>query len=347
LIVSAAGNIYLYENIGSRTTPLFKAHARPLANAWGNAELPGTGAYISTQFIDWNGNGRLDVVSNYAVYLDLGKGNPGAYSGKVDVLPPGVRIAHPSQTGDDWFWPRLYDLDQDGKLDVLFGDWSGHIWFHRNLSTAEENRFDVQGYKLKTVDGKEIKVGPIGKDPQKDFTALQGARTVFTVADFNGDGLLDLVVGDAFGIIRYYANVGARHNPVFALPEIVDDTKSRGMVDAVDWNNDGQMDVIVGTSTGLVRVFLNTGTVNARFSRSLDLEIPPIIQPRVIIVDLNGDGDQDLFIPGTLGSSFLERSFLEHGYAPAEITKLEQRPIRAGESAGCRRPPLCNSGVGR
>jgi hypothetical protein len=333
LIVSAAGDIYLFENVGTPTKPLFEAHDRPLTNAWGNAALPGTGAYISTQFLDWNRDGRLDVVSNYAAYLDQGKGNPGVYSDKVDVLPPGVRIAHPSNTGDDWFWPRLYDLDQDGRLDVLFGDWGGNVWFHRNLSTPGRPHFDLDGYKLKTLDGNDIKVGPIGKDPKKDFTALQGARTVFSAADFNQDGLLDLAVSDEYGVVRYYQNAGTKEYPVFSPGVVAAETGSRGMVDAVDWNQDGLMDLLVGIASGPVRVFLNNGKPDQpAFAAGVDLQIPPIIEPRAIAVDLNQDGDEDLFIPSTLGSCFLERSFIEHGYAPARMMKFEKKGVRNGQT---------------
>ncbi|MFB3904608.1 MAG: FG-GAP repeat domain-containing protein [Acidobacteriota bacterium] len=326
LAVAAAGNIYLYRNLGDRRRPLFEAHDRPLSSTWGNVELPGTGAYISTQFIDWNRDGRLDVVSNYEAYLDQGKGNPGVYGEKVDVLPPGVRIAHPSNTGDDWFWPRLYDLDGDGRLDVLFGDWGGHVWFHRNLSTSGERRFDLDGFKLKTVDGNEIKVGPIGKDPKKDFAALQGARTVFTAADFNQDGMLDLAVSDEHGEVRYYENAGPEDNPLFCRGVVVARTGSRGMVDAVDWNRDGLIDLLVGIASSPVRLFLNQGTRHEpAFDKGIDLQLPPIIEPRAITVDLNQDGDEDLFIPSTLGSCFLERSFIEHGYAPARVVRIEKR----------------------
>jgi hypothetical protein len=98
------------------------------------------------------------------------------------------------------------------------------------------------------------------------------------------------------------------------------------MVDAIDWDKDGRMDLIVGTSDGRVLVFLNTGAKGrAEFGPAEEIKIPPIIEPRVIVADLDGDGDEDLFIPGTQGSSFLDRSFLEHGYAGGRIVAVEKR----------------------
>jgi hypothetical protein len=41
--------------------------------------------------------------------------------------------------------------------------------------------------------------------------------------------------------------------------------------------------------------------------------------------DLNGDGDDDLFMAGLQGAIFVERSFLQHGYARAELVGAERR----------------------
>ena len=326
LVVGCGSDIYLFENVGTRTAPRFRVNRQPLPSRWNRADLPGTGAYYGSQFMDWNHDGAQDVVTNLTVMLNAGKGNPGVYDRRASVLPTGETIAHPSGVGDDWFWARQYDLDGDGRPDVLFGDWGGHVWFHRNLSEGGNVKFDTQGSMLKTVDGKPIKVGPIGLDPKKSFAALQGARTVFTAADFDGDGLLDLVVADTFGIVRYYKNMGPKENPVFALPQVIANTRDRGMVDAVDWNSDGRMDVIISTSDGRVLVSLNTGARGmAKFSTPFEIDMPPIIEPRVIMADVDGSGRQDLFIPGTQGSCLLGRTFLEHGYAQAQLLRVERK----------------------
>jgi hypothetical protein len=329
LIVSARKNIYLFRNVGTRTQPRFLVSAEPLPARWGSASLPGTGAYISTQFLDWDRDGRLDLVSDYTVRLNSGRGNPGRYDRTESVLPAGEHIAHPSSFGDSWFFPRLYDLDQDGRLDVLFGDWSGHVWFHRNLSTGGGKHFDTTGYPLKLASGEPVKVGPVGKDPTKDFAAMQGARTVFTVGDFDRDGLPDLVVGDEYGVVRYFKNVGTKEAPAFAPAVEVANLRTRLMVDAVDWDRDGRLDILVGPSSGQVKMYRNVGgRGDARFDRGTELPVPPIMEPRAIAVDFNGDGDEDLFIPSTQGSCLVERSFLDHGYARARVLRFEQKAPR-------------------
>ncbi|MDC0937149.1 VCBS repeat-containing protein, partial [Pirellulales bacterium] len=203
LTVSTGSSIVIYPNVGSATDPRFNVDQQPVRTAWGNAN-----SKIDHQVLDWNDDGWPDLVSRYTVRLNSGVGKPYFWNRTVAVLPEGVNISHPVDMGDGHFYPYLHDLDQDGQTDVLFGDWHGHVWFHRNLSTAEEKLFDTEGQKLQTVDGAAIKVGPINSDAENNFQALQGARTTLIAGDYNGDGLEDLIVGDTFGMIRYYQNVG-------------------------------------------------------------------------------------------------------------------------------------------
>ena len=101
---------------------------------------------------------------------------------------------------------------------------------------------------------------------------------------------------------------------------------SRGSVDVTDWDGDGRQDIIAGASNGVVRVFLNTGRKGvAAFGDGIDPKLPPLKQPRVLMVDLNGDGDEDLFVPSLQGSVWIERSFLRHGYAMAK--PIEPKPV--------------------
>lgn len=178
-------------------------------------------------------------------------------------------------------------------------------------------------------DGSLLKVGPLNKDAAEDFTALQGARTVFAVEDFDRDGHRDLIVGDSYGKIRYFRNQGDgghdRKAHVFLQPVEIANLGIRGLVDATDWNGDGWPDVIASAANGRVLVMLNRAKATGpRFADGFAPDLPPIVQPRVLMADLNGDGDEDLFLPSTQGSCFVERSFLENGYAEAEWIRIEQ-----------------------
>ncbi len=318
LMVASGGDIFLFENVGTANEPMFDIDSRAIPAQWGNARLPGR------QFVDYNDDGLMDIVSGYTVHLNSGVGNPYRFDKTINVLPTGVHIDHPVELGDGHFWPYLADFDADGRIDVLFGDWHGQVWVHRHLSTRDENKVHVAGQRLHTDDKHPIKVGPQQGDTENDFTALQGARTVFTVADYDADGRNDLVIGDTYGLIRYYRNLGPAESPVFAAPVQVGDMGIRLLVDTVDWNDDGRPDVIAGSAAHKVSVFLNTGRQeDGLFSEGIPLQLPPIKETRVRAVDLNRDGDEDLFVMSTQGSVLVERSFLKHGYARGRVVAFE------------------------
>jgi hypothetical protein len=280
------------------------------------------------QLLDWNGDGRIDLVNGFTVRLNGGLPNPWDWTETVRVLPPGVTIEHRSGKGDEEHSTLLDDFDGDGAIDVLFGDWFGHVWLHRNRGTSAHPDFDLTGIKLMLRDGSPIQVGPVGRDPNTDFTALQGARTVVAAGDFDDDGRRDLIVGDTFGKVRFFRQLPedarqTRDEPVFAAAIEIGDLGIRLNVCATDWNQDGRLDVIAGSANGRVQVFLNRlgGGAGSPFATGFTPDLPSIMQPRVLLGDLNGDGDDDLYFPSTQGACFVERSFLQHGYARGVIVQ--------------------------
>jgi hypothetical protein len=105
----------------------------------------------------------------------------------------------------------------------------------------------------------------------------------------------------------------------------VGDLKSRLHVEKGDWNRDGKFDVIAALSSHKIYVFLNEGDAGeSRFGEPMLLDVT-VKNPIALFVDLNRDGDDDLVVNGTQGTSFIERSYLERGYAPAQVLKVESR----------------------
>src|SRR5262249_46470897 len=150
-----------------------------------------------------------------------------------------------------------------------------------------------------TADGKPIQVGPAA-DRKMDFDVLQGARAAFSVADFDGDGLLDLVVGDTYGKGRYYRNTGSEKAPVFAAPVMLGDMKIRMVPYAADWDGDGKPDVVGSAASGEVVFWRNLG--GGRFDRAVPIRVPPVpYGPFAAVADWNDDGDLDLVIGTAYG----------------------------------------------
>ena len=92
------------------------------------------------------------------------------------------------------------DLSGDGKLDILSGSWPGELY----LFKGQGNGKFAAGEPIKDQSGKPIKLG--------------SASTVFA-ADWNGDGKLDLLIGDIEGSVHLMLNEGTASAYAFATSQ--------------------------------------------------------------------------------------------------------------------------------
>jgi len=93
------------------------------------------------------------------------------------------------------------------------------------------------------------------------------------LCDWNGDGLLDFLVGEIQGHIFYFQNCGTRREPKFARGQflVLDGQPLRFLHDttpcAVDWDDDGDEDLLVSSSYSvaylLERSYLDGGYAEA------------------------------------------------------------------------------------
>lgn len=323
------GEIYLFKNIGDRTHPKFDTrNPVPLTMPWGNDPLP-LYAQDSSACLDWNGDGLPDIVGGSSflsagaqnVYLNTGEGLPWRFKYPIPIPTPDQVIDHRAWKGDDWAYYCLVDFDGDGRTDILFGDFYGQVWFHRNISTSGDMRFDTKGVLITLPDGKPIRVGPAA-DAAFDFTVLQGSRLHVMAADFDGNGSVDLLLSDTYG--KYYFCKRGKYGkePVVESQTLIHQFPSRGNNCIADWDGDGRKDLLVSTGTGYHWLRNNGGWGDSPFDKPQALNLPLIpvrgSEIGVFVQDMNGDGDQDVILATDHGyHCFFERSFLNSGYAKA------------------------------
>jgi VCBS repeat protein len=318
LIVSCGGQLFLYPNVGSATQPMFDAETRPLGSLWGRVSI------THRQMIDINGDSWPDLYDGSSIRINTGKGSPGVFLPPVP-LPGAEKIFHPVQSGDNWDYRILSDLDGDGDDDILSGDHGGYVWLHQNTGSEEYPAIDSTGVKLKLNTGDPIKVG-LPPEGATSFDVLQGARTALAALDYNRDGRMDLVICDTYGYVRLYVQADG-DDLQFDVPiEIARLHEIRAVPAVLDWNNDGWEDILVSYAGGQIYALLNQASSDspAPFAAGEQLHLPPGIgEPLLTVGDWNRDGDDDIMIQDYYFMRFVERSFIEHGYRQAQFLGFE------------------------
>ncbi|MFT4604953.1 MAG: hypothetical protein ACI9W4_001692 [Rhodothermales bacterium] len=176
------------------------------------------------------------------------------------------------------------DLDGDGDIDLLVGKWNRDVAYFRN---------DGDGYT-------HVK--------SKYLQLTRGSNSAPTLADIDADGDLDLFIGEASGTLNFYRNVGSANSPDFELvsDEYLDiDIGRRSVPTFSDWDGDGDLDLFIGSELDGILRFENTGSVSEPVFEArgaLDIPTPVLATPE--FADMDGDGDEDLFVGGVSGGLF-------------------------------------------
>ena len=135
--------------------------------------------------------------------------------------------------------------------------------------------------------------GDGGFQPLSSAPELGKTPKAIVAADFNGDGIPDLIIGDDDGSLKLFLGDGTGN---FAPAQDVAHLDSVVSVTVADFNRDGRPDIAVSDwRGGSVTVFLGDGNGLFRLGWLHRLPVPGTAA-RVSAADFNGDGNPDLAI---------------------------------------------------
>lgn len=202
--------------------------------------------------------------------------------------------------------PELVDIDDDGDLDLFIGSEEGTLFFYKNNGNSLLPRFEF------------VTSSYMGLRP--------GLRIVPRFKDINSDRALDLLIGTHEGNVYLYQNLGTKKDALFCgkfadksiktkaaqcitKPKLI--TNIQPEVDAsptwVDWDHDGDWDIVLGKASGKVSILINKGNIfqgkwQKAWERFLFIDVGGYASP--VFYDYNKDGFPELFL-GTSTSSII------------------------------------------
>jgi hypothetical protein len=282
----------------------------------------------SVAFGDVDGDGDLDlVIGNVAgqnrLYLNDGSG---AFTDATASRMP-VDL-------DDTTSVVLGDVDCDGDMDLVIGNLGGQSRLYLNNGAGTFT--DATASRM-----------PVHSD----------TTTCLVLGDVDGDGDLDMVIGNQYGNNRLYLNNGTGSYFDGTSSRLPADSDLTWSVTLGDVDGDRDLDLVVGNSgyypSGQQnRLYLNDGTGTFTDATAGRMPVDDDNTQSVALVDVDVDGDLDLVIGNGGGQN---RLYLNDGAGAFTDATASRMPVDGewtssvahGDVDGDGDPDLVFGGVGQ
>lgn len=305
-------SIWLYKNIGENDSVV----ASFVESNFLQKDMIDIGEGANPTFFDYDNDGDADLlIGNYGYYsssgiypskISLYRNNGTAADPLYQLITTDFADVHVQDSNLFALAPTFGDLDGDGDEDMLVGDLVGKLTFFRKDPGMNDN------FVLATPNYQAIDVG--------NFAMPQ-------LVDVDRDGLLDLLIGEQTGYVRYYHNNGTASNPVFALTSpnlgglrVNEPNFSTGYAAPFLFRENNSSVLLVGSERGYLYRYDNidnnlSGVFTLTDSQYVDTRLGLRLTPAV--TDLNNDTNPDILIGNYAGGMSLF-----YGSHPSGINNL-------------------------
>lgn len=300
-----------------------------------NISIPGVDA-SSVQWGDYNNDGFLDILITGSD--QSGNAFTKIYRNNGDSTFTEISTSIMGTTGGALAWG---DYDNDGDLDILLTGWNdakiyrnqgnNHFAEQTNIllyglewSSVAWGDYDNDGFLDILISGNNTsngiatkiyrnnQLGNFDEQTQIDLENIyQGSATW---ADYNNDGYLDVLLCGHNGtnpVSKIFKNNG--DNSFSEQQNIALDGVYKSSASWGDYNNDGNIDILLSGDNGsssISRIYMNNG--NGTFSQQNSIILPGAIWGSSHWVDVDNDGDLDIFINGQSDESNISKLFINN-----------------------------------
>lgn len=236
---SLKAKLTLYRNTGTLAQPSFSLITRDyigLSTYSLNTIVPTVG--------DFDGDGDIDMMigtQSGQIYKLTNTAGPGAVCNfSYHPTPLFTTISAAAA-------PQLFDINQDGLLDLMIGGKNGRIGYYRNIGTASNPSFTLTNSFFGGVDVKG----------EQNLYGLDGYSTPFFYTD---GGNIKLLTGCVSGKVYYYSVPSSTTNCVLLNQNT--NSFNEGAQSTVyfeDINNDNLRDLFIGNGSGGLSFFSSMG----------------------------------------------------------------------------------------
>lgn len=303
--------------------------------------------------------GQAHVLTAAQEYVDFRKNK----FGKSNKIYPRSNI-HASKRirANQW---KYCDYDGDGKRDLIVGvgDWADYGWDNAFDKSGKWTNGPLHGF-LYLLKNQGTDAEPKYSEPEK-IVADNMPIDVFgmpspCLEDFDGDGDLDIICGEFLDGFTYFQNKGTRTKPEYSSGVRLKSNGEQLRMDlqmitptSIDWDGDGDIDLVCGDEDGRVALLENKGVAPdglPRFQppryfqqRASDLKFGALVTP--VSVDWDDDGDEDLICGNTAGYiGLIENVGMVKSQTPIwarpVLLEVQGKPIRiqAGDNGSIQGP---------